>query len=117
MATNYVQPGNHITVTLDDSTDTDDVTSGQGVLIGSLFGVALTDGAPGDDVAIATEGVWDLPKVSAQAWTVGARIYWVAADENCTTTAGANKLIGVAVAAAANPSATGRVRLTAAFTI
>lgn len=56
-------------------------------------------------------GVFDLPKTSAQAWTVGAKIYWDSANGLATTTASGNSLIGTALAAAANPSATGRVRL------
>jgi len=43
-------------------------------------------------------------------------IYWDDAAKNATTTVGTNKLIGVATAAAANPSATGRVRLNGSFT-
>ncbi|RWB26904.1 MAG: DUF2190 family protein [Mesorhizobium sp.] len=117
MATNYVQPGNHITVTNTDTTDSVDLSAGDGFRVGSLFGVCITDAAEGEDVVIATEGVWILPKVSAQAWALGDKIYWADATSNCTTTAGSNKLIGVAVAAAANPSSTGTVRLTGAFTI
>lgn len=87
------------------------VSSGGGALVGSLFGVAQADAANGADVALVTEGVFDLAKVSAQAWTVGAKIYWDDTAKNCTTTATDNTLIGVAVAAAANPSSTGTVRL------
>ncbi|TGQ69523.1 DUF2190 family protein [Mesorhizobium sp. M00.F.Ca.ET.186.01.1.1] len=117
MAKNYIQPGNTITWTNEDVTGAVDVASGDGVVAGSLFGVAQTDIAIGDDGELALIGVWELPKVSAQAWTFGQRIYWVAASGEATTTAGSNKLIGVAVEAADNPSATGKVRLSAAFTI
>jgi predicted RecA/RadA family phage recombinase len=55
--------------------------------------------------------VGDLAKVSAQAWTEGAKIYWDDTAKNFTTTSGGNTLAGVAAAAAANPSATGKVRL------
>lgn len=117
MATNYVQPGDHITVENADVTDAVAFSAGDGVLIGSLFGVALVDIAVGDSGAIATKGVWTLPKVSAQAWTVGQKIYWAAATSNATTTAGSDKQIGVAVATADNPSSTGTVLLNGAFTI
>jgi len=117
MAKKYIQPGNEITWTNEDVTGAADVASGDGVVAGSLFGVAQTDIAVGDSGTLALIGVWELPKVSAQAWDVGDKIYWVAADGECTTTAGSNKLIGVAIEAAANPSATGKVRLSAAFTI
>jgi predicted RecA/RadA family phage recombinase len=117
MATNFVQPGCNITVTNEDITDAAALESGDGFLVGSLFGICLTDCAVGDDVVLATEGVWDIAKTSAEAWTVGQKIYWVVATSLASSTAGSNKQIGVAVAAAANPSSTGRVRLTAGFTI
>ena len=91
------------------------VSSGDGVLVGSLFGVAHDDAANGADVVINLTGEYTLPKTSAQAWTVGARIYWDGTA--ATTTASTNKLIGVATAVAANPSATGNVRLSGAFTL
>ena len=75
--------------------------------------MASTDAESGADVAIATEGVYELPKTSAQAWTVGAAIYWTGSAATTATTAG-NLLIGVAAAAAANPSSTGFVRLNGA---
>ncbi len=106
MAKNFIQPGDTITVPAPA-----DVTSGSGVLVGSLFGVAAFDAKSGDDVEIYTKGLWGLPKTSAQAWTVGAKIYWD--GSKCTTAdgSGANTLIGHALAVAANPSATGIVRL------
>jgi predicted RecA/RadA family phage recombinase len=117
MAKNYIQPGNTITLTNTDVTDAAALASGDGYLAGSIFGVAQTDVAVGDDGEFALIGVWALAKVSAQAWTVGQRIYWAEASGECTTTASSNKLIGVAVEAADNPSATGKVRLSGAFTI
>jgi predicted RecA/RadA family phage recombinase len=59
----------------------------------------------------ADPGAFTLPKTSAQAWTLGAVIYWDGTP--CTTSdgSGANTRIGHAVAAADNPSATGVVRL------
>lgn len=106
MAKNYIQPGDTVTVTAPAA-----VASGAGVLIGTLFGVAITDAASGAAVPIKTTGVFDLAKTSAQAWTVGAAIYWDNTNKVCTTTATDNTLIGKAVEAAANPSGTGRVRL------
>jgi predicted RecA/RadA family phage recombinase len=106
MAKNFIQPGDTVTVPAPA-----DVSSGDGVLVGSLFGVAQFDAKSGDDVEICTKGVYTLPKTSAQAWTVGAKIYWD--GSKCTTAdgSGSNTLIGNALAVAANPSATGVVRL------
>jgi predicted RecA/RadA family phage recombinase len=88
------------------------VVSGAGVKRGLLFGVAQADAANGAAVEIVTTGVFTLPKVSAQAWTVGAAIYWDDTAKNCTTaTTAGNLFIGVAAAIAANPTATGVVRL------
>lgn len=87
------------------------VVAGDGVLVGSLFGIAAIDAADGESVEIACVGVFEMKKTSAQAWTVGAKVYWDSTNKVVTTTASGNSLIGVAVGAAANPSATGLVRL------
>lgn len=108
MATNFIQSGSNLTVPAPAA-----VSSGDGVKVGVLFGVASTDADSGADVVIATEGVYKLPKTSAQAWTVGAAIYWTGSAATTATTAG-NLLIGVAAQAAANPSSTGMVRLNGA---
>lgn len=105
---NYQQPGDNLTIPAPAS-----VSSGDGVKVGVLFGVAVSDADSGDDVVIATKGVYELPKTSAQAWTVGAAIYWTGSACTTATTAG-NLLIGVAAEAAANPSGTGMVRLNGA---
>ncbi|HBQ31801.1 MAG TPA: hypothetical protein DD739_03645 [Ochrobactrum anthropi] len=103
---NYIQPGDSITVPAPA-----DVKSGDLVVVGDLFGVAQFSAASGDPVEIATKGVFELPKVSAQAWSVGAKVYYVAADKNISTTATGNTFIGHATEAAANPSDFGAVRL------
>lgn len=86
-----------------------DVKSGDLVEVGKLVGIACADALSGAPVNIKTSGVFTVKKVSAQAWTVGAPVY-VASGE-ATTTASTNTLIGHALAIAANPSATGVVRL------
>lgn len=104
---NFIQRGDVVTV----PAPTGGILSGAGVLVGALFGIACTTAAEGAEVEIDTSGVYELAKTSAQAWTVGAKIYWDATNKVATTTASGNSLIGVAMAAAANPSAIGRVRL------
>lgn len=103
---NFVQPGRIVSVTAPAA-----VKSGEFVVVGSLFGIACADAAEGSPVEIATEGVFELPKVNAQAWTAGAKIYWDATEKIATTTASSNTLFGHAVEPAANPSPFGRVRL------
>lgn len=111
---NFIQPGDVISVTAPY-----DVDSGNGCLVGSLFGVAQTDAVTGAAVEIATTGVYDLLKVGSQAWTVGVRVYWDDTNKHCTSTASTHKLIGVAVAAVGSGAGetTGRVLLSGAFTI
>lgn len=109
---NFVQAGDVLTVTAPAA-----VLSGAGVLVGSLFGVACGDAASGAEVEIQTTGVFDMAKATGAAWTVGQRLYWDDSAKNLTGTAGANKLVAIAVAAAASGDTVGRARLTAAFTL
>lgn len=103
---NYVQPGENITLPAPA-----DVVAGQLVLIGGIVGVAQFDALSGVDVVLVRRGVFTLQKTSAQAWTVGAKIYRDATTGAATTTASGNLLIGAAVAVAANPSDAGTVLL------
>jgi len=107
---NFVQDGDVLSLTAPYA-----VSSGDGLLVGSIFAVAVATAANGAPVQGKATGVFDLKKTSAQAWTVGAKVYWDNTAKECTTTASGNTLIGVAVAAAANPSATGTVRLNGSF--
>lgn len=111
---NYIQDGDTLTVTAPYA-----LSSGLGCLVGSLFGVAVSDALISAEVEIKTAGVFDLVKAGSQAWTVGARIYWDDTAKACTTTAASNKLIGVAAAAVGSGAGEtiGRVRLTGAFTL
>lgn len=105
---NAVQDGDFITVPAPAA-----VTSGAGVLVGSLFGIAVADAASGANVTLATRGVYTLPKVGSQAWTVGVKVYWDSANARCTSAATGNTLIGVATAAVGSGAGetTGTVRL------
>ena len=107
MAKNYIQPGHTITV----AAPTGGVLSGDGVLIGTLFGIAQYDAAEGADVEILTEGVVEIAKTSALQIGVGDRLFWDATNKVVNKTATAQVCVGVAVSAAANPSATVRMKL------
>jgi predicted RecA/RadA family phage recombinase len=109
---NYVQPGATLTLTAPYS-----VTSGDGLLVGSIFGVAAGDAANGATVEAALTGVFDLTKIGSQAWTVGAKVYWDDTNKRCTTVATDNTLIGVVVEAVAGGAGDtiGRVRLNGSF--
>jgi predicted RecA/RadA family phage recombinase len=108
---NFIQPGDTITVAAPYELD-----AGEGARVGMIFGVAIADAANGAAVELATRGVFEIKKTSAQAWTVGDAIYWNNSTKVATTaTTAGNIFIGVALAAALNPSATGIVRLNGAF--
>ena len=106
----YVQQGDTLTLTAPYNVD-----AGAGFKVGSIIAVANSAALSGATVEGLTVGVVDVAKVSAQAWTVEAPIYWDDVAKNFTTTTTSNTLAGVVVAVAANPSATGRVRLNGAF--
>lgn len=110
MGRTYVHPGDVLPLTA----PAGGVVSGTPYKIGQLFVIAMVSAAEAAAFEGMTMGVHDLPKVSAQAWTEGALVYWDDTAKLVTTVATANLLIGVASAAAANPSATGRVRLNCA---
>lgn len=109
---NYVQPGNIITLTAPYA-----VASGDGLLVGAIFGVASGTVALGEAVETAVEGVYDLKKVASQAWAAGDKIYWDNTAKNTTKTLTSNTLIGVATEAVAGGATDliGRVRLNGAF--
>lgn len=106
---NFIQPGEVVSVPAPAN-----VTSGQGVLVGSLFGVAGHDALSGAPLDLHTQGVVDLVKTASQAWTVGALIYWTGTA--CTNVAATNKLIGVAIKAVGGTAGEtiGQVRLNGA---
>ncbi|MCK0195730.1 DUF2190 family protein [Ancylobacter sp. 6x-1] len=93
------------------------VVSGEGLLVGSIFGVGAGTAASGEPVETALVGVFDLTKVGSQAWTVGAKVYWDDTNKRTTTVSTDNTLIGVAVEAVASGAGDtiGRVRLNASF--
>ena len=62
---NYVQKGENITVTAAAA-----AASGAGVLVGNLFGIAAGDAAIGEDLDLVTVGVFAMPKVATDAFTV-----------------------------------------------
>lgn len=109
---NYVQPGNTITLTAPYA-----VTSGEGLLVGSIFGIAAGAAANGETVETALVGVYDLKKAASQAWSIGDKVYWDNSAKEVTKTVGSNTVIGVAVAAVAGGAGDtiGRVRLNGSF--
>lgn len=102
---NYIQPGNVLTM----PAPTGGVTSGAGVLVNSLFGVAAYGALEGDPVEVNLSGVYELPKI-AGAIELGEPLYWNGAA--LTTVAGSGlPRVGTAAKDAANDDATVRIRL------
>lgn len=106
MAKNFIQPGDTLTIPAPSA-----VLSGGVVIAGDIKGIAQGDAATGSPVNVVTVGVWRLPKVGANSFGLGARVYHASASGLATTTASGNTLLGVAVEAAPTHSASVKVRL------
>lgn len=102
----YVQPGHILTLVAPYN-----VASGAGALIGSIFGIAATTVLAAASGEFQTEGVFELAKLNTQVWVQGDPIYWDNTNKRCDNTSVVGPRIGVATAAAANPTTTGFVRL------
>ena len=104
----YVQPGHVVTLSAPYA-----VASGDGLLVGSLFGIATHDAASSAEVETQLTGVVDMAKAASQAWIVGAKVYWDNTAKVATITATGNVLIGAAMLAVGNTAGEtiGRVRL------
>lgn len=110
----YIQQGSIIDLTA----PAGGFVSGTPVRIGAFYGVPQCTVAVGIKGAVKLDGVFELPKVSAQAWTEGQVIYSPAAGGLLTNVSASGLYaVGVATEPAANPSAVGRVRLDGAAVV
>ena len=107
--TNFIKSGVTITLAAPYA-----VLSGDGCLVGSLFGVASFDALIDASVELLTEGEFWLKKTSALAIGAGDVLYWddSAKELNKTST---GIPVAVAVVAADNPSATVHCRLSSGY--
>jgi predicted RecA/RadA family phage recombinase len=103
---NFIQCGDSLTVTAPYA-----VSSGDGVKLGSLFGVAAVDALISTPVTIAREGVFEMD-AAAGAIAAGGPVYWDDSAKTCTATATGNTRIGVATAAKGQSDTTVTVALT-----
>ena len=105
---NSLQPGRTITLPAPYV-----VASGDGLLVGAIFGLAGTSAGTGESVETTLVGVFDMKKTASQAWAIGDKIYWDNVAKEATKTATNNTLIGAAIEAVGNSASetTGRVRL------
>ena len=106
----FIHDGNSI-----DYTPGSDVAAGAVVVQGELIGIAKRPIAANTLGALATVGVFDLPKATGvgEAITAGAKVYWDAAESVAKTDdeTGTNKYLGKTIKAAGDDDATVRVRL------
>lgn len=78
------------------------VSSGGGMLVGNIFGVAITDLANAASGVVQTEGVFTLTAegaASGQAISAGGLVYWDDTNKRCTATSSGNTRIGRATLA------------------
>jgi predicted RecA/RadA family phage recombinase len=104
---NFIQDDDCITV----AAPSGGVTSGGGVIVGSLFGVAATTATEGEPLTIAMEGVYELPKLSTTVIVAGGPVSWDAAAHRCDAPGAGRYPIGAAIEASGNGAGTVKVRL------
>jgi predicted RecA/RadA family phage recombinase len=101
--TNMIQPGDILELAAPYARE-----SGEGALIGTIFGVAMTDLDNAERGSFAVKGVFELAK-DAVTITEGEAAYWDASTKLVTDVSTSNTLIGVFVEAAASGVATAKV--------
>lgn len=103
----FIQPGDVVEFTAPGG----GVVAGTGKLIGKLLVIPMVTAAAAARFNGLIAGVVSHAKTNAQAWAEGDRIYWDAGNSRFDNVATVGPFAGIAVVAAANPSATGIVRL------
>lgn len=109
----FIQNGASITV----AAPAGGVTSGGGVIVGALFGVAATTAAEGEALTIATVGVYELPKLGTAVIAAGGLVSWDATNHRCDAPGAGRYPIGAAIEAAGNGVGTVKVRLDGVSTV
>lgn len=112
MTTNYVQRGEVINYTAGA-----DISAGDVVVLKHCIGVALADIANGDVGAVAIEGVFVVPKVTAAVFAVGEALIWdtsASKFDDSSATPASGDITGAVVATVAGTSSdtTATVKLT-----
>jgi predicted RecA/RadA family phage recombinase len=103
----YIQNGHFITVT----TPAGGIAAGDGLIVGSIFGIAAYSSTEGDTLELATKGVYKLPKATSAVLTVGARVAWDNTAKEVNTPGAGRFPIGIATEAAGNGITSVAVRL------
>ena len=109
---NFIQKGDTLTLVAPYN-----IASGDGMLVGKIFAVAMMSALQGAEVEGCRTGVYALKKKAAQAWTQGIPVYWDDTNKQCDTTSTVGIQIGFAANTASNPSDTGDVVLMGGTTV
>lgn len=110
---NHIQKGDFITV----PAPAGGILSGEGVIIGNIFGIAAYAAAVGEPVELATTGVYQLPKATAAMMTLGARVAWDNTAKNINVPGTGRFPLGIAAEAAGNGITSVAVRLDGVGTV
>ena len=105
---NFVQPGWNLTIPAPA-----DVVSGQMVQVGALFGVATHDALNGEDLTLATEGVFEVGKTAPLTINLGDRLFFDSGNSVVNKTSAAQLAVGYAVQAATSAATTVMMKLRA----
>lgn len=105
---NFVQEGCVVTLTAPY-----DRSSGQGALVGTLFGVATGDVLSGAEQEFALDGVFKLEKAAGAGTAIaqGAKAYWDNTAKKVTGVASGNTHIGYGIVAAIDADVLSTVKL------
>ena len=110
---NFIQNGDVITV----PALAGGIASGEGMIIGNIFGVAAYAAGVGEPIELATTGVYQLPKATAAVLTVGARVAWDNTAKNINVPGTGRFPVGIATEAAGNGITSVAVRLDGVGTV
>jgi predicted RecA/RadA family phage recombinase len=104
----FIQDGRNLEVTLPYAR-----LGGEGVLVGTLFGVCIVDGASGDVINIDTEGVYGLVAATGASTDAaqGAAAYWDNTNKRITPVSTGHTLVGKFAVAKTTAQAVASVRL------
>lgn len=104
---NFIQAGNVITLPAPYA-----VSSGNGLLVGAIFGVATGSASSGAEVeAWVGSGVVRLTALGTDTGSVGTKVYWDNTNRRVTVTSTSNTFIGVLTVAKTSGQTTADVRI------
>ncbi|WP_428673699.1 DUF2190 family protein [Reyranella sp.] len=103
---NFLQSGETVTVTAPEAAD-----SGEFLVVGGLYGVAVAAAENGAPVVLNRCGVYLLPKATGAVWAQGDELFWDVSAKKFTKDATKLSVQAVAFAAALTGDTTGAVLL------